>query len=365
MRLSPSSSYSDLLSSSLFPLLESAGSLGWALVDRCGHFQTPPQQLTCVLGSCKEPQNLLDLLPSSQQSFVAATIANVLDSGTPQSHRLPLAIPTEEGSRQGEGEMIFGAGGPLEPPTTSSPALILLIPNLPHEGLTAEGLQNHKLVNVGALSAGVSHDLNNLFTGMSAFTHLLRSEIHDPKLLRYLTTIEETLEKSSRLTESVTDFLKEEKEQSTPGYPVQTLRDILYLVQRTLNPKIRLQILLPGEDYPVNARRSELSQLFLNLLINARDAITNDGVIGVQAQFNPESDPDKFFLRIEDSGVGIPEDKEKFIFDPFYTTKGAQGGTGLGLSVVQSIIHRAGGSISCSPNTPQGTVFQVTLPTVK
>jgi signal transduction histidine kinase len=301
---------------------------------------------------------------------------NVAESQCPEVRHLRLRSGSSPHSPCKETQLIFAppqtlpsemqdiledaAGWNREAPCPTT-LCVLVLPK-DGAGLTEKGLQQHKLTNLGALAAGIAHDLNNLFTGMGAFTHLLKGEIEDSKLLGYLETVEQTLDKSSKLTQSITNFLREDSSVIAPSDPVSCLRDILYIVRRTLQAGATLNVQLPPESYNIPVLRSELNQVFLNLLINARDALVDGGHISVEARFEPTERPKHFVLHIEDTGIGIPAENLGLIFEPFFSTKGEQGGTGLGLNVVQSIVQRAGGQISVHSAPGAGTSFFVRLP---
>ena len=110
----------------------------------------------------------------------------------------------------------------------------------------------------------------------------------------------------------------------------------------------------------VHADADQLQQVFLNLLLNARDAMPSGGELTVRTRYNAFSD--EVATEIRDSGVGIAPEHRAHIFDPFYTTKPAGSGTGLGLAVCYGIITAHGGRIEIEPNNGQGTCVRVTIP---
>ena len=109
---------------------------------------------------------------------------------------------------------------------------------------------------------------------------------------------------------------------------------------------------------PVHADEDQLQQVFLNLFLNARDAMADGGTLSIKTLEQDE----KIVIEVGDSGTGIAETDRKLIFDPFFTTKSAGKGTGLGLAVCYGIISAHGGEISALPNAEKGTSFIVSLP---
>jgi two-component system cell cycle sensor histidine kinase/response regulator CckA len=228
--------------------------------------------------------------------------------------------------------------------------------------LTDGELQTHRLTNVGALSAGVAHDLNNLFSGALTFSTLLRNKLTDPDQLSYVHLIEKTLHRATSLSNGVLEFLAEHTSDPQPVSPLNTVRDTVYMVQRTLNKSINISVSLPSKSFPILAKRTDLMQLTLNLLINARDAVGDEGEITVTGKYRPRDNPDHFILKVSDNGVGIPDKDLQKIFDPFYSTKEKDEGSGLGLTIVQQMANQMGGKIQASSTEGSGTEFTVTIP---
>ena len=256
---------------------------------------------------------------------------------------------------------------PYRPQTQTQPTNTISLFILPqhHSFSLQQGLlQNHKLVNVGALAAGVAHDLNNLFTGAMTFARMLKSKLEDPQQQGHLILIEKTLNRATHLSHEIINFLREDETTLLPMDPLGCIRDISYMVERTLSKEITLSLSLPSKGYPILIKRSELCQVILNLLVNARDAIKESGEIQVRSYFEPQKNPTFFTLKISDSGQGISTKEISKIFQPFYTTKGEAKGTGLGLSIVQKIIQERGGSVTVESNPEKPTCFTIRLPVV-
>ncbi len=222
-------------------------------------------------------------------------------------------------------------------------------------------LRDQRLMAVGTLAAGAAHDLNNLFTSLRSFTHLLNEKVQEPKLLNYIHLIERILDRATEMTNGILRTVREEDEAVEPQDPLRCIRDVSSLVRRTLPNQMVLILSMPQTSYPVKVRQTELTQVLLNLLINARDALSGHGVIKVAACFDPAEDPTHLQLSVTDNGCGIPEADVERIFEPFYTTKRTTGGTGLGLSVVRRLVERADGTIAVQ-SRPGETVFVVKLP---
>lgn len=237
--------------------------------------------------------------------------------------------------------------------------------------------RSQKMEAIGHLAGGIAHDFNNMMTlvlGHSAF--LIESlATHDERREDAL-AIHEAADRCAKMVQQLLAFSS--RQVSTP-----TLMDInaviaesSKLLHRLIGEQIDLELdLNPGAGV-VYIDRSQLEQVVLNLVINARDAMQNAGIIRVSTT-DIEVDADKLpetpyhpdliaghytHIEIADTGMGIPPEIIDQIFDPFFTTKGPGKGTGLGLSTVYGIIRQNGGQIQVESTTGQGTVFHIYLP---
>jgi signal transduction histidine kinase len=131
------------------------------------------------------------------------------------------------------------------------------------------------------------------------------------------------------------------------------------------NSGIRLDILLPDEHPPVEGDPRQLTQVFLNLLLNAIEAMPHGGTLTIRSvvKVNPDTLQESLQTMIKDTGHGIPEKDQPYLFDPFFTTKA--GGTGLGLSIVYSIIQKHNGRIEVESELGKGSSFILSLPIQK
>ena len=229
--------------------------------------------------------------------------------------------------------------------------------------LEASLARSEKLASVGRLAAGIAHEINNPMTVVSANAQILREEIDASH--PYYTSIElidRASERASRVVRNLLDFSRAEQFEFLQTDLNYSLQDAISLlgpqVQRS-NIEISTDL---APDLPsVWASPDHLHVVWLNLLLNARDAIEEtgrDGWIRVQS-FRRD---DRAVVRISDSGVGIPPDEANRIYDPFFTTKPPGKGTGLGLFTCYRTVQRHGGEISVDSQDGTGTTFEVVLP---
>jgi PAS domain S-box-containing protein len=223
-----------------------------------------------------------------------------------------------------------------------------------------------KLRALGQLASGVAHDFNNSLAAILGRAQLLRRQTQDEALVRNLEIIQTAAEDAAATVRRIQTFarksLAKEFEQLDVGG---LLNDAVEITRTRWQNEARSR----GLEYEVTLNAgnglytfgsaSELREVFVNLIVNAVDAMPDGG----QLKISCVADKSQLRLLFADNGTGMPEDVRQKIFDPFFTTKGAHG-TGLGLSVSYSIIERHEGSISVASNIGEGTVFTIELPAV-
>ncbi len=220
-------------------------------------------------------------------------------------------------------------------------------------------LQSEKLASIGRLAAGVAHEINNPLTGVLTFSHLLkeRSKVDDD-----INDLDVIIQETKRVREIVRNLLDFAR-QSTPNKESINLNEIIRQLLKLVTSQKEFRKIKIEERYDDNlpeilVDKNQIQQVFLNLLMNAGEAIEEEGRITISTTHD-----DKFILvAIGDSGCGITDDALDKIFDPFYTTKPVGQGTGLGLSISYGIIQQHHGTIRCESSAGSGTTFTVALP---
>ncbi|MGQ0602590.1 MAG: ATP-binding protein [Anaerolineales bacterium] len=228
--------------------------------------------------------------------------------------------------------------------------------------LEASLAQSEKLAAVGQLAAGVAHEINNPLTAIIANTQLLQRELPAGDARESVTLIALAGERALKVVRSLLDFARQERYEFTPTDVNASIQSALRLVENLLN-KANVQVIteFDGALVQVPASHDHLQGVWLNFLLNARDALNDStGDIRVTTrQYESE-----LHVTIADTGVGIAPEQLRRIFEPFYTTKEPGRGTGLGLSTCHRIIKQHGGHIRVDSRVGHGTVFTVVLPTV-
>jgi PAS domain S-box-containing protein len=221
-----------------------------------------------------------------------------------------------------------------------------------------------KLRALGQLASGVAHDFNNSLAAILGRAQLLRRQIRDDALVRNLEIIQTAAEDAAATVRRIQTFARKSPAKEFEILDVTALLNDAIEITRTrwenearlrgLNYEVRLDA--ESGQY-TSGSASELREVFVNLIVNAVDAMPEGGKLTLSSI--PKGG--RLRLRFADTGTGMPEDVRQKIFDPFFSTKGAHG-TGLGLSVSYSIIERHDGSISVASEVNGGTVFTIDLP---
>ena len=219
-----------------------------------------------------------------------------------------------------------------------------------------------KMAALGRLAGGVAHEVNNPLQIILSRVQLMRMNGEVPeRLLAGLDSVEHNVRRITKIIRGLLDMAGHRAAESEwrscdVGHALQQTID---LVRPQLEQaKIELVVNCPGDLPQIVGNIGELEQVFLNLMINAQNAMTDGGLLQVIAGIEGA----RLFVRFVDTGVGIPDAVLDQIFDPFFTTRSDQGGTGLGLAVSYGIVERHGGTISVESECGKGTSFELRFP---
>jgi len=220
-------------------------------------------------------------------------------------------------------------------------------------------LTSEKLASLGLLSAGVAHEINTPLTGISSYVQMLQKTVGDERFSQVLGKIEAQTDRVSRIVKNLLTFARNPAE---PGMHRIDLRDTLQEIISLIDYKLRaMEIELETDLAPVApiwAQGERLQQVFINIILNALDAMPGGGRLRVELRETPV----EAVVVISDSGTGIKEQHLARIFDPFFTTKGVGKGTGLGLSISYAIINEHEGRIEVQSEVGKGSKFTIFLP---
>ncbi|MDY7031272.1 MAG: ATP-binding protein, partial [Thermodesulfobacteriota bacterium] len=240
--------------------------------------------------------------------------------------------------------------------------------------LQAQLLQAQKMEAIGILAGGVAHDFNNLLTTVQGYTDLsmMRIDEGDP-LYRNLKQIRRASLRAADLTRQLLLFSRKQPMEFTSLNINETVHDMFKMITRLISEDITINKDLQSGSWIIRADQGNIEQVIMNLVVNARDAMPNGGVLTIkteQVQLDESylktydyARPGRFVcLSISDSGIGMDEETVQHIFEPFFTTKGPGEGSGLGLSVVYGIIKEHQGWINVYSEPGQGSTFRIYLP---
>lgn len=236
--------------------------------------------------------------------------------------------------------------------------------------LEGELRQAQKMEAVGRLATGIAHDFNNLITVLLGYSDELVEET-PPGSNAHAAALEvrRAADRASALTQQLLAFSRRQTSVSHSVDLNQVVAHMEDLVRRLIGPEIKLAFDLDPELALVSADSQQLGQVFMNLVVNARDAMPQGGTLRIETA-NVDLGEEHLdvipgphvMLSVADSGVGMTQEVQERLFEPFFTTKDSGQGTGLGLSMVQAIVRQSGGHITVESEPGQGTTFCVFFP---
>lgn len=236
--------------------------------------------------------------------------------------------------------------------------------------------QSEKMESIGQLAGGVAHDFNNMLAGILGAAEILGRKLpeDDASNRKMVDLIKRSAQSAAELTAQLLTFSRQKKNISTSIDLHEIIGDAVALLQRSLDKQIEINVSLPDIELPLVCDPAQLQNAFLNLGINAGDAMAGAGTLTIKAEviefdqvYCDNSvfaiEPGAFVeITIEDTGTGIDLETQKHIFDPFFTTKEQGKGTGLGLASVYGATCAHHGAITVYSELGRGTVFHLYLP---
>ena len=281
------------------------------------------------------------------------------------------------GPRDGKTRWVHGIGKLYYDDTGRLAAMAGTIQDITEQKLLEGQLrQAHKMESIGRLAGGVAHDFNNLLTVINGYSDLAlqRMSPHDP-LRSHVIAVRKAGERASGLTQQLLAFSRRQVLQPRVIDLNTVVAESESILLRLIEENIQFVTVLSPSLGLVNADPTQISQILLNLVVNARDAMPDGGLLRLETAnvVRAEGDMEEsgevragafVMLEVSDSGIGMDEETHRHVFEPFFTTKGPGKGTGLGLATVYGIVKQSGGQIRLESAPGMGTTIRIYLPQV-
>jgi two-component system cell cycle sensor histidine kinase/response regulator CckA len=231
--------------------------------------------------------------------------------------------------------------------------------------------QAHKMEAIGQLAGGVAHDFNNILTAILGYAEMLCEQIGPDKPIgNDLRQIVSAAERAAALTRQLLAFGRKQSIRPVVVSVNEVVEGLEPMLRRLITENVAIETALGAGSHAVYADPTQLEQILMNLVVNARDAMPRGGVLRIETRnAAPAEEVERgggrkySVLSVADTGVGIPPEVVSRIFEPFFTTKDRGRGTGLGLAAVQGIVDQLGGFVAVDSKPDCGTRFDVFLPT--
>ena len=230
-----------------------------------------------------------------------------------------------------------------------------------------------KMEAVGTLAGGLAHDFNNILAGIIGYTSLLRKTLKESPLAPDIEAIEKLAWRGADITKGLLTFSRKGEYQPELRNINSIIEEVLKVIGRTSGSHIEIRAELSPDTQNISGDKGQLNQAFMNLCINACDAMPEKGVLTMKTG-NADLEEEFFrlhanmkagpyiFVMISDTGTGMDEETRERIFEPFFTTKDEKSGTGLGLAMVIGIIEGHRGCVEVVSEPGRGSTFTVYLP---
>jgi PAS domain S-box-containing protein len=334
--------------------------------DRRGRVSTINRCGEEVLGYLREELRMLDthwIFGDDYLATVNAMIAEGAESA-PRSFRSEFVprkgnpVPVDVYAR-----VLVGEGQPV--------GVTAIARNLSEQRrIESELRQAQKMEAVGRLATGIAHDFNNLITVLLGYSDELVEEA-PPNTAFHSAALEvrRAADRASTLTQQLLAFSRREAPVAQVVNVNQVVTGMEDLIRRLIGPEIGLEFKLQPELAMISADDQQISQVLMNLVVNARDAMPHGGTVTIHtSNVDVGADMVDFIpgphvaVLVSDTGVGMTSEVRDRLFEPFFTTKASGQGTGLGLSMVQAIVRQSGGHILVDSELDRGTTFKLYFP---
>ncbi|MBD0386746.1 MAG: PAS domain-containing protein [Nostoc sp. C3-bin3] len=319
---------------------------------------------------------------------IGKDLHEILYSAGTQQLEVPLKKVIESGSWQGElcqvtkcgKEIVVESRWTLMRDAEGEPKSILTVDTdiTEKKQLEEQFFRTQRLESLGTLAGGIAHDLNNILTPILAAAQLLQGTFFQDDQERsgqMLALVETNAKRGAALVKQILSFARGFKQERTIIQIQYLISEIIQIAKQTFPKSIKFSTVIPEDIWAITGDTTQLHQVLMNLVVNARDALPDGGNIKISVEnklideaytrMNFDAKVGAYIvITVADNGIGIPPDILNRIFEPFFTTKDVNTGTGLGLSTVLGIIRSHDGFIKVSNNVTSGSKFDLFLPAV-
>jgi len=343
-----------------------------ATVNKAGHVKRTNASFARLFGEVmrSEDRQILSAVAEAGRAALSEALAQ---AGAGKSDVKPVDGLLEGGH---SARFFFSPmEGAREESDTGGEAVILYaLDTTEQRALELQIFQSQKMEMVGQLAGGIAHDFNNVLTAIVGFSDLLLAthKQTDPSF-RDIMQIKHNANRAAGLVKHLLAFSRRQTLRPQVLVLGDVLTDLRMMLSRLLGEKVTLEVNHGRDLWLVKADSGQLEQVVVNLVVNARDAMTEGGQVTIRTRnvagpevvrYNKPLLPatDWVLIEVEDTGTGIPEDIRDKIFEPFFSTKEVGKGTGLGLSTVYGIVKQTEGFIFADSEMGKGTTFRIFLP---
>lgn len=299
--------------------------------------------------------SLLDMFPTLEQEGIAERLRRVLKTG--QAENLRLLHRGHAGQNRLQKRRL----APLKAHGKTTGIVVVVEDITEFEGLLAQTIQSEKLAEVGRMSAGIAHEINNPLSVISFANQILLDENHNTAdQVELLERINNEVERLQNLTSELLSYSSGNQEEARKPTDINaTVHDVMTLMQYELSKK-QIQTVDHFSDLPmVVIDKNRFKQIFINLILNAVQAMDNNGQLQIKTGFDEQKN---IQIQFCDNGPGISDELKKRIFEPFFTSRKDGKGTGLGLYLCRKIITDYHGQLNVYDAQSGGCCFEISLP---
>ena len=284
----------------------------------------------------------------------------------------------ETGLRTGTGEILTVLASAEMIDIENEPCILSVILDITdRKKLETQLLHAQKMDAIGQLAGGVAHDFNNIITAIISYSYLMKNRLDENDPSR--DNIDKIISLSDRAAQITHGLLAFSRKQYFEYIPVRIngiIRDIENLLSKFITEEIELTTELASEEPTIVADKTQVEQIIINLVTNARDAMPEGGALSIKTELTEIDNefiglhgfgrPGKYvLLSISDTGMGMDEETKGKIYEPFFTTKEVGKGTGLGLSIIYGIVKEHKGYIDVYSESDEGATFRIYLPEIE